>query len=120
METLAEYVSRIIKEKKLKVAEIEKRSGVADSYITNITRGTSKNPTIEKLKALAKGLDVDEDEIFRVARGVPPKDELTVQTLAGIFNRLLDKSDFSKLVIILSRQKPTKIKAILKSLESEQ
>lgn len=121
METLAEYVTRIMDEKGLKVADIERRSGgeIADSYITKIMRGTSKNPTIDKLKILAQGLGVDEDEIFQVARQVPPKGEPTPKTLVRIINRLVEESDFSKLVIILSKQKPARIKALLRSLEAD-
>lgn len=71
-ETLAQYVTRIIKEKRLKHHEVSQLSGgeITDGYIRGIMTGKANNPSVKKLQALARGLMVDEDEIFRVARGM--------------------------------------------------
>jgi transcriptional regulator with XRE-family HTH domain len=74
-ETLAQYVTRIIKEKDLKHHEVKELSGgrITDGYVRGIMSGKASNPSVDKLKALAQGLGVLEDEIFRVARGLPPQ-----------------------------------------------
>ncbi|MEK6303423.1 MAG: helix-turn-helix domain-containing protein [Acidobacteriota bacterium] len=72
-ETLAEYVTRIISEKNLKQHEVKEISGgeITDGYVRGIMTGKARNPSVDKLKALARGLGVSEDEIFKVARGLP-------------------------------------------------
>src|SRR4051794_5488236 len=75
-ETLSQYVARIMQEKQLKMYDVEVRSGrrITDAYVGNILKGKARNPSVDKLQALAAGLGVDEDEIFRVARGLPLAD----------------------------------------------
>ena len=72
---LSRYVRRVIKEKNFTVRQVELMSGgrITGGYVNGIMNGTAKNPSIDKLKALAKGLVVSEDEIFRVARGLLPE-----------------------------------------------
>jgi transcriptional regulator with XRE-family HTH domain len=74
-ESLPDYVARIMKDKGLKPADVEKQSRrlISDSYVQAFISGASANPSIEKLQALARGLGVNEDELFDVARGVDPK-----------------------------------------------
>ena len=74
-ESLPEYVARIMNEKGLKPLDVEKLSRrlISDSYVQAFISGASANPSIEKLQALARGLGVNEDELFDVARGVNPK-----------------------------------------------
>lgn len=73
-ESLDRYVRRILKEKGLSYADVQERSegAISDSYIGNIVSGTVGSLTVGKLKALARGLDVCEDEIFAIARGNSP------------------------------------------------
>ena len=73
---LAEYVARVLKEKRLTLHDVQVMSGwtITDAYVGSIIRGRASNPSVEKLQALARGLCVDEDEIFRVARGLTPGD----------------------------------------------
>ena len=78
-ETLPDYVRRVRNEKDLSTADVEKRSGfgITDGYVSRIENGYIKNVSPEKLKALARGLGVPEDEVFAVARGwdhYPPGD----------------------------------------------
>lgn len=72
-ETLAQYVTRIIKEKDLTHQEVRRlaRGKITDGYVRGLMTGKARNPSVDKLKALAVGLGVSEDEIFRVARGLP-------------------------------------------------
>src|SRR2546425_1505198 len=73
LETLSEYVTRVIKEKGLKHQEVRKLSGgkITDGYVRAIMTGTAENLSVAKLKALARRLGVPEDDIFKVARGLP-------------------------------------------------
>ena len=95
METLAEYVYRVMKEKNIKSLDVEARSieagnRIADSYVTNIARGVNKNPTIEKLNALAGGLGVDKVELFKVASGIKDSEEVwTPQSLIRVLQKIL-------------------------------
>lgn len=71
LESLESFVRRVMREKNLKPGDVQRRSKgrVSDSYIGNILSGQARNLTVEKLKALAVGLGVDEEELFSVVRG---------------------------------------------------
>ena len=116
METLAEYVTRIMKEKGLKAGAVAKRSkgGIGDSHVTNIANGTTTNLTIETIKALALGLGVDPVEIFRVAIGADP--ELTLATVLRVFEKLNHPS-VSKLFLRIDRMNTKQIKALVEAAE---
>lgn len=70
-EKLPDFIRRIRAEKGLSTADVEKKSGftVTDGYVSHIENGRVRNVSPEKLRALSKGLDISEDEIFAVARG---------------------------------------------------
>lgn len=70
-EDLRSYVRRIMKQKGLTLRDVEHRSGerITDGYVSGIIAGTAKNPSVEKVKALADGLGVDVVELFHVACG---------------------------------------------------
>jgi len=66
---LSNYVKRVMQEKGLTQRDVEARSGdkITDGYVADILRGASKNPSVEKLIALARGIGVDPHELFAVA-----------------------------------------------------
>lgn len=68
---LARYVARVLKEKRLSRRDVQVISGwkITDAYVGSIINGRARNLSVEKLQALARGLGVNDDEIFRVARG---------------------------------------------------
>src|SRR5215216_5631958 len=73
-ETLAEFVKRVRREKKLSLSEVEAASkrrggGISNGYISQIENGQNTNPSVSALKGLAAGLGVPEDYVFAVARG---------------------------------------------------
>lgn len=70
-ESLAEYVQRVRNEKNLSLMDVSRRSGglIANAHISRIENGWVKSVGVEKLKALAKGLGVPEEEVFAAARG---------------------------------------------------
>jgi transcriptional regulator with XRE-family HTH domain len=69
---LSRYVERIMKEKHLSRRDVKLRSGgeITDSYVSGIISGSAKNLSVDKLKALARGLRVREIELIRVAFGL--------------------------------------------------
>ena len=69
---LSHYVDRVMKEKHLSRREVKLRSGgeITDSYVSGIISASAKNLSVEKLKALARGLRVREMELIRVALGL--------------------------------------------------
>ncbi|MEN3333722.1 MAG: Cro/C1-type DNA-binding domain, partial [Blastocatellia bacterium] len=71
METLAEYLDRLMRQKNLDPSELAKRSGLTSSYIGRLRNGKLNNPTVETILKLATGLDVNAHEIFAVASGNP-------------------------------------------------
>lgn len=68
-ENLSDYVKRIRRENKLSTTEVERQSGnqISSSYVTRIENDPNKKVSPEKIKALAKGLNVPEHEILKVA-----------------------------------------------------
>ena len=69
---LSHYVERVMKEKHLSRRDVKLRSGgeITDSYVSGIISGSAKNLSVDKLKALARGLRVRELELIRVAFGL--------------------------------------------------
>ncbi|HKY03595.1 MAG TPA: helix-turn-helix domain-containing protein [Blastocatellia bacterium] len=71
-EDLSHFVKRVMRLKGLTLRDVEVRARgrITDGYISGIISGTAKNPSVEKIKALAEGLGVTPDELFHVACGV--------------------------------------------------
>lgn len=86
-ETLANYVRRVREEKGLSLNQVRIRSGyqIANSYISRIENGEVTNVGLEKLRSLAKGLSVSEEEIFAVARGKSLNDIESVDAEMALF-----------------------------------
>lgn len=126
LETLPEYVQRIMNEKGLKPKDVEVRSGnkIDAAYVFKILRGNSKYPSVVKLQGLAEGLGVDEDELFKVARSVPLKgkrsgDPWPSNVLIRAMERITSSPELTEIVQSLLKAKPAKLKAIKKILDSE-
>jgi transcriptional regulator with XRE-family HTH domain len=107
-ERLDLFVRRVMREKNLSIADVERRAGgeISDSYVHGIMSGKVKgSQTVTKLKALATGLGVSEDEIFAVARGLSPYQqpgflEGELARLCARFQRLPD-NDKGELRVLL-------------------
>lgn len=86
-ETLADYVRRVREEKDLSLNQVRVRSGyqIANSYISRIENGEVTNVGLDKLRSLAKGLGVTEEEIFAVARGKTLNDIESVDAEMALF-----------------------------------
>jgi transcriptional regulator with XRE-family HTH domain len=82
-ESLADYVRRLRSEKRLSLAEVSKLSGgqITRSHISRVENGELTNIGLDKLRALAKGLGVHEEELFAVARGKSVSGDLQLDEL---------------------------------------
>ena len=112
--TLAEYVTRVMDEKRLSSYDVEKSSGnrITDSYVLRIRDGKSQRPSVTKLRALAKGLGVDFDEILRVAEGLPEERGWTGQALAEAMMKIVGSDDLTQAVKNLLRMSPDEVRKI--------
>jgi len=124
MDELRAYIREVMYRKNLKGIDIEARSGgeITNSYISDIINGKTKSISVEKLNALAKGMDVDSYEIFQAASGVAitRKDDLwPSHALVTAIQKIVYSPELAKIVQILLTLKPTKLKALLKQLEKE-
>ena len=77
--SLADYVRRIRNEKNLSLAQVSSRSHarIGKTHINRIENGTVNRVSLLKLRALALGLDVPEDDLIAVAQGKPPRTNAT-------------------------------------------
>ncbi len=66
---LSRYVRAKMRGRGLTQREVELRSGgkITDGYVADILSGAARNPSVEKIAALAVGLGVDMHEIFDIA-----------------------------------------------------
>lgn len=86
-ETLSKFVKRIREARKLSTLDVQKASDnrISDAYVSQIENGNVKNVSLEKLTALANGLDIPEIDIIRAALGLPDDLETRFQGYAANF-----------------------------------
>jgi transcriptional regulator with XRE-family HTH domain len=79
---LGDFVKLTMRRKGLTLRDVERNSGgkITDGYVSGIINGEAKNLTVEKLKALAAGLGVEADDLFKAACGSP--NQLDQQAIA--------------------------------------
>ena len=70
---LPTFIKQIMAAKGLSYRDIETRSEgqISYGYVNSLVHGIYKNPTVDKIKALAKGLGVPEDALAKVVKGIP-------------------------------------------------
>ena len=125
---LSRYVRRVMREKRLKQREVERRSGgkITDGYVADILCGRAKNPSVEKILALARGLDVDPNELFAVAcaplgvtigrnQNVDSQDTLS---FLEMMREVAKCEDLTKIVEESIRLMPEERAIVLRSIES--
>ena len=102
---LAKFVRDTRLEKKLSAGDVERNSGgrISDAYVLRIESGKVANVSPEKLDALADGLGIPVDQIYRVARGLPqetPKERLEIlaETFGG---QNLTEQDWAEIEAVL-------------------
>jgi len=96
-----------MKEKHLSRRDVKLRSGgeITDSYVSGIISGSAKNLSVEKLKALARGLRVREMELIRVAFGLsdereahPAPDQSHNLVLVDLARKIVISNDIAEIV----------------------
>jgi transcriptional regulator with XRE-family HTH domain len=106
-ESLADYVRRVRNEKRLSLADVSERSGhlIGRTHINRIENGEVVGVSVEKVRALAKGLGIPEEEIFAIARGrsaagdLNPEEWRIVHYYRSIpFERQLDLLSYSEML----------------------
>ena len=65
---LSDYLNRLVLKKDLVIANIVKDSDLDKAYVYQIFSGTRKNPSRDKLIAIAFGMHLDEDETQRLLK----------------------------------------------------
>jgi transcriptional regulator with XRE-family HTH domain len=111
-ESLGQYVRRVLKEKGLTLTDVQRRAGggISRGYICDISNGHITSLTLKKLQALARGLDVPEEELFSVARGAPPRpQEFAESRFAVVCARYLelaeeDQKEVAALLDLVARE----------------
>jgi transcriptional regulator with XRE-family HTH domain len=105
-ENLEQYVRRILQEKGLTFADVHRRAGgeISKGYVCDISHGSTASLTVRKLQALARGLDVPEDDLFAIARGVAADENgFSASRFATIFARYreLPEADRREVEVLL-------------------
>lgn len=111
-EDLAGYILRLTREG-LSYQEISNRAArrgfkITRSYISKLVSGAAQNPSLEKLRALAAGLNRPEEEVLAVAIGDQMLEELLndalAKTLLFKWSKLSkkDKEDLGVLIRMLN------------------
>jgi transcriptional regulator with XRE-family HTH domain len=127
VETLSQYVKRIIDEKHLTLTDVEQRSNrkIADAYVANIMNGLARNPSVDKLKALAVGLGEPEDDVFKVARGLPldyveagGRDPWPGVMLAKAIEKIVTSPEMTKILQLLMSMQLKELQEVLRFVES--
>ena len=89
-ETLAEYLKRVMQQKNLKTADVQEASGLSQSYIDRLLKGSKTNLTVETIGILAKALDIDGFELFAAAYGKKPGNvSVDLLILADTINKII-------------------------------
>jgi transcriptional regulator with XRE-family HTH domain len=103
--SLADYVRRVRNEKNLSLAQVSAGSHgrISKTHINRIENGTVASVSLLKLRALARGLGVSEDDLIAVAQGKSPRVEATGNEarLLNYFRQL--GTDRQKEVLVIIR-----------------
>ena len=127
-EKLADYVKRVINQKQLKLREVERRAGgeITNGYVSGIINNRIKNISLEKLKALARGLEVDVYELFAAAMDEPRQlaDEVSsyaqpdVLWLLGMMREIATSPELLKILHELVQMAPKDREMVVRVIES--
>ena len=117
---LSRYVERVMQEKHLSRRDVKLRSGgeITDSYVSGIISGTATNLSVDKLKALARGLRVREIELIRVAFGLSDEpqriaDQSHNLVLLDITKKTVISNDVAEIVQEVMRLSPAERAVVL-------
>jgi transcriptional regulator with XRE-family HTH domain len=119
-----EYVRRVMDAKGLTQKDVQHLSGgkITDSYVASILTGRAKNLSVEKIKALAQGLGVEAEDLFRVACGLSEKPEPSGRAstsdallILEIVHKLLSSADMLEIMNEVALLSPEDRAVLLKT-----
>ena len=96
MNSLKKNLALLLEKKNITIAELERKTGLSRSAVTNILTGGSKNPSASSLKSIAKALEVTvesimSDDLSKFEGMDKPQLEAFLQSAANTIKLLLDK-----------------------------
>src|SRR6185436_11253849 len=99
---LADFIWRTMRDKGLKLRDVEERSGgrVSNSYISKLLGGHARNPTGDKLATIAAGLGVSLRELQAAAGGEPTNEaEFLDSSLYFLYQERLNADEETRTLI---------------------
>lgn len=127
-EDLSQLIRRVVREKNLKLRDVESKSGgrIAQSYVSRLMTGNVRNLTIEKLIALARGLDMDPHALFTAAHGHAQQladesnivEEMGALEFAILMRKVASSPDLMQIVKRVAHLKPEEGLSVLSYIES--
>lgn len=108
---LGKFIAEVMDRFSLTSYDVEARSGgeIKQSWLIKVKNGLIKSPSAPKMKPLAKGLGVTEEELFAVVRGVSPD------------TNKIDNEEFQKMSLKFDRlpvEKKEKAREVIEMLDS--
>ncbi len=84
-QTLQAYLKKVMEDAGLSLRDVERRSKsarghISNGYVNDILQGDAKNPTLDKLEALARGIGRPVDELIDVILGRVKTEDPSIQT----------------------------------------
>ena len=121
---LGAHVRRIMELKGLSQKDVALMSGgrITAGYVASITTTRADNLSVAKLVALAEGLGVDPDELFRVARGVQQDERKKTQMadafkILEIVQKAVASPEVTEILNEAARMSPEQRRLLLKSIK---
>ena len=96
MANLQLKLSELMNRKKVSVTEIEKTTGLNKNTINSILTGTSKNPSANTLRSIAKALDVSLESILS-------DDEMNIDSLTEAQMRIFSKVTDATINVVIEK-----------------
>jgi transcriptional regulator with XRE-family HTH domain len=112
-----------MKERQLSAPDVARQSGfeITPSYVNLVAKGKAENITVNKLGSLAKGLQDDPYNLFRIALGEPalgPQDPWPSYLLDQAIGRIVGDAELSDAFKLLLKLDPKQIRAAKTALDS--
>jgi transcriptional regulator with XRE-family HTH domain len=89
METVGEYLERVMKQKNLTSKQVALKCGITNSYISRMMKDKAGNLSVDTIVKLAAGLGVNPHEIFTAASGTAPAPGIDPLIVLDVIQRIL-------------------------------
>ncbi len=99
--TLSDFILRVVSEDDVTYQDIVRRAEkkgftITHSYISKLVSGVASNISVEKLRALAAGLNRPEEDVFAIARGGRTEEKIKNGAASMMFFKYSQLSDTDK------------------------